>query len=293
MHPDDRVVVDTAYSSSLREGKDTYQVEHRIVRKINGEIRIVQEKCEHIRDKAGKVIRSVGMIQDITDRKKAETELKETRDYLENLLNYSNAPVIVWDPQFTVTLFNHAFERLTGLSESQALGKHLEILFPDNKKKEAMTHIKRTLEGEYWETVEIPIKHIDGNVKIVLWNSANIYDLSGKEVVATIAQGHDITERKRIEQELQRAKVDWERTFNAVPDLIAILDDKHRIVRANQAMAEVLNSVPEKCIGLHCYACVHGTDNPPDFCPHSKTLRDGQEHVEEVHEDRLGGDFFS
>ena len=101
----------------------------------------------------------------------------------------------------------------------------------------------------------------------------------------------DISEHMKAEQELWKAKNDWERTFNSVPDLIAILDDKHRIVRANQAMAEALGSVPEKCVGLHCYRCVHGTNSPPDFCPHSKTLKDGQEHVEEVHEDHLGGDF--
>jgi PAS domain-containing protein len=36
---------------------------------------------------------------------------------------------------------------------------------------------------------------------------------------------------------------------------------------------------------------VHGTSLPPEFCPHAKTLQDGKEHVAEVHEDRLGGDF--
>ena len=203
MHPDDRAAVDAAYSGSLRDGRDAYEIVHRIVRKSTGEIRIVQEKCEHIRDKSGRIIRSVGMAQDITEHKKAENELRETRDYLENLLNYANAPVIVWDPQFRITLFNHAFERLTGLSANEVIEKPLEILFPEDKKEEAMAHIKRTLEGEYWETVEIPILDVDGNVKTVLWNSANIYDPNGKAIVATIAQGHDITVRKQMEKKLE------------------------------------------------------------------------------------------
>ena len=231
------------------------------------------------------------LIEDAYQRKKADEEIQETREYLENLLNYANAPIIVWDQDFRITLFNHAFERLTGLNINDVLEKRLEILFPEDKKKEAMAHIKRTLEGEYWETVEIPIVDVNGTVKTVLWNSANIYDPSGKTVVATIAQGHDITERKQVEQALQRAKVDWERTFNSVPDLIAILDNKHKIVRANKAMAQALGTTPEKCIGLNCYKYVHGKDNPPEFCPHSKALRDGQEHTAEVHEDDIGGDF--
>ena len=50
VHPDDREAVDSAYSGSLAEGRDNYEIEHRIVRKSTGEIRIVYEKCEHVRD---------------------------------------------------------------------------------------------------------------------------------------------------------------------------------------------------------------------------------------------------
>jgi signal transduction histidine kinase len=48
--------------------------------------------------------------------------------------------------------------------------------------------------------VEIPIRHKDGTVRILLWNSANIYDPEGERIIATIAQGQDITERKKAEQ---------------------------------------------------------------------------------------------
>ncbi len=244
-----------------------------------------------IKGKDGKTMGVVLVFRDIAERKKAEKDLKETRNYLENLLNYANAPIIVWDPQFRITLFNHAFERLTGLVSNEVLGKSLEILFPPDRKQEAMAHIERAVKGEYWETVEIPILDTGNNVKTVLWNSANIHDPQGSQVIATIAQGHDITERKQVEQALHRAKADWERTFDSVPDLIAILDDKHRIVRVNQAMAQTLAATPEKCIGLNCYKCVHGTDAPPPICPHSKAMKDGQEHTAEVHEETLGGDF--
>jgi PAS domain S-box-containing protein len=101
----------------------------------------------------------------------------------------------------------------------------------------------------------------------------------------------DITERKQAEQAMLRAKQEWERTFDAVPDLIAILDDRHRILRANRAMAQRLGLTPAQCVGMLCHKAVHGLDYPPDFCPHTLTLADGREHVAEVHEDSLGGDF--
>lgn len=85
---------------------------------------------------------------------------------------------------------------------------------------------------------------------------------------------------------------DWELTFDAVPDAIAIIDNEHKIVRVNRAMAERLGQSPEAYIGRSCYACIHGLESPPAFCPHSRLLKDGGEQREEVHEVRLGeGDF--
>jgi PAS domain S-box-containing protein len=75
VHPDDRGAVDAAYSGSVRKGRDAYEIVHRVVRKSTGEIRIVHEKCEHVRDATGKVVRSMGMVHDITERKRAEEQI--------------------------------------------------------------------------------------------------------------------------------------------------------------------------------------------------------------------------
>ena len=101
----------------------------------------------------------------------------------------------------------------------------------------------------------------------------------------------DITERKRMEEELLRAKQEWERTFDSVPDLVAILDPEHRVIRANRQMARRLGLEPEGCVGLRCHECVHNLPAAPEICPHKLTVRDGQEHIAEVYEQRLGGHF--
>ncbi len=98
-------------------------------------------------------------------------------------------------------------------------------------------------------------------------------------------------ERKQSEEKVLRAKQEWERTFDAVPDLIAILDHNHRIVRINKAMAERLDLTPEKAIGLTCYEHIHGTKEPLPFCPFKEMLTDGREHTAEIHVDILGGNF--
>lgn len=86
VHPEDRSAVDEAYSSSLREGKDTYEIEHRIVRKSTGEIRYVHEKCGHTRDGSGRIVLSTGMVHDVTERKKAEEVLRRDKATLEKLV---------------------------------------------------------------------------------------------------------------------------------------------------------------------------------------------------------------
>jgi len=140
---------------------------------------------------------------DITERRRAEQALRETHDYLDNLLTYANAPIIVWDPDFRITRFNAAFERLTGRKADDVCGKSLDLLFPQDRKEEALEHIRRAVAGERWEVVDIPIQHVDRSVRTVLWNSATLYAADGTTVVATIAQGQDITTLKQAQQALQ------------------------------------------------------------------------------------------
>ncbi len=83
----------------------------------------------------------------------------------------------------------------------------------------------------------------------------------------------------------------WKYVFDALPDLIAILDTDHRVVKINKAMANRLGVSSDAGIGLHCYEVVHHTDSPILECPHSKLLQDGLEHTQEVQEDNLGGYF--
>ena len=165
---------------------------------VNGftpaEVRLLEEL-------AGDLEFGVTALRTKEEREMAEEELRETRDYLDNLFNYANAPIIVWDRDLKITRFNHAFERLTGRSAGDVIGKKVDILIPPDKKDEALQQIYRTTtKGERWEVVEIPVQHVDGSVRILLWNSATLFDADGETPVATIAQGQDITERKKVEQ---------------------------------------------------------------------------------------------
>ncbi len=74
-----------------------------------------------IRDTHGTIVAAGEVAYDVTKQVLAEETLRETKEYLDNLITFANAPIIVWDPEFRLTRFNQAFEHLTG---RKATGSH-------------------------------------------------------------------------------------------------------------------------------------------------------------------------
>lgn len=138
----------------------------------------------------------------IEERKAAEEELRETLSYLENLFNCANAPIIVWDPEFRITLFNDAFEHLIGTGAVELLDAPLGSIFPEDVRDWAVADICRMTEGA---SIELPLLRADKTVRTVLWSSATIYAADETTAVATIAHGQDVTECRRVEKEAQKS----------------------------------------------------------------------------------------
>jgi len=183
--------------------------------------------------------------EEVDERKRTEEDLRETRNYLENLINYANAPVIVWDPELRITRFNHAFERLTGKSADDVLGKPVDILFPEEGMDKAMAFIRQTLAEKRWESVEIPVERIDGEVRTIFWNSATLFEADGTKVFSVIAQGQDITENKKAEEALKGVN----------RALSALSKCNEALVRATNE-SDLLNDVCRIVVGIGGYRLV-------------------------------------
>ncbi|MCA1959960.1 MAG: PAS domain S-box protein [Desulfomonile sp.] len=93
-------------------------------------------------------------------------------------------------------------------------------------------------------------------------------------------------------ERLRSSREEWERTFDAVPDLLMILDRNHQIVMVNKATADALGVSKEQAVGRRCFECFHSTDGPWHVCPHSRLIADGTEHREELELPNFGGTFF-
>ena len=106
---------------------------------------------------------------------------------------------------------------------------------------------------------------------------------------------HDMTILSRIHKtddiHLNQVYDMWEKTFDAMTDLIAIFDADHSIVRVNKAMADRLGLPAAELIGKKCYEYCHGTSCPIADCPHDVMLKDGLTHSAELYEEKFNGWF--
>jgi PAS domain S-box-containing protein len=169
----------------------------------NGDVNYFEGSYVPVRNSQGIVNGLIGYFRNITGQVRVQNELSQTKNYLEKLINYANAPIIVWNQDQEIIRFNRAFEHLTGFSADEVLGRNIDFLFPEKTVEISKEKIKHTLKGDFWESIEIPILCKDGETKIILWNSANIYESDNKTLVSTIAQGNDITSRKMAENALE------------------------------------------------------------------------------------------
>jgi len=90
---------------------------------------------------------------------------------------------------------------------------------------------------------------------------------------------------------LRGALRDWEKTFDSVGDPIFLLDKENRFLRINRSAEKLLKLPVEKVLGQVCYKLVHGTQCPPDDCPHQKSLETGEPASAEAEEPFLDGSF--
>ena len=207
---------------------------------------------------AGKVAAELGYAlersEDALTRRNAELnaanrELRGVSQYLRNLFQYASAPIIVWETDYRIRQFNHAAEILTGRTAESVIGKPLETILPEESREKTMELIRKASAGERWDAVEIPVCHISGATKIVLWNSAHIFSDDGRTIISTIALGQDITDRKEAEGQVELTASLLKAALESTTDGIIVANLKRKITMFNHQFSTMWGIPEDKIEG--------------------------------------------
>ncbi|MBI4813040.1 MAG: PAS domain-containing protein, partial [Methanobacterium sp.] len=186
------------------------------------------------------------------------------------IIDASPIPQFIINKDHKVIFWNKALEKYTGIMASEILGtdKHRTVLYHKERPLMADLLVDRDLVGiqEWYQDkcrkspyvenafeAEDFFPDVGENGTWLYFTAAEIRDGKG-DVIGVLETLEDITERKKAELKLRHSEDEWELTFDALPDPIAIIDVKHNIKKVNKAMAQGLHADSSNLVGVKCYS---------------------------------------
>lgn len=191
--PDDLPI---AIECMRRQAFESYDAVYRI-RDRRGEIRWVRSRSSPIRDAAGKTLRVTGIAEDITDLKAAEAELSR----LALIVESSDDAIIGKSLDGTIVSWNSGAERIYGYSAQEMLGRECNVLVPPQDWPTVVAQLKGVGRGERIETFEAIRVRKNGSPINISVTLSSVKDSAGN-IIGSSEIERDITERKRLEQEV-------------------------------------------------------------------------------------------
>lgn len=222
IHPDDRMWV----SQTCRQTKEAcHDAEYRL-NMADGRIKWVRQHCKNYLDATGRLLRTVGAVQDITASRRAEDNLRIAAVAFE-----TQEGIMITDAEANIIRVNHAFEAITGYSPEDVLRKNPRILSSGKHDKAFYEEMWRQLttagiwSGEIWD------KRKNGTIYPKWMAISEVKDPTGRvtEYVATFS---DITQRKQAEEEIRNLA--FYDGLTGLPNRRLLLDRCHLALAASQ-----------------------------------------------------------
>jgi len=206
VHPEDRAAVDAAFSDSIREDQDGFEYEFRIVRRTDGETRIVHTKSRNQRDASGRIVRSVGMVHDVTESRRAEALrlalAEQEKIKLGAAVAQASDSVIMFDLDGTIRYVNSAFDAMSRWPRGQAVGRSYFDLFPGHPSAGAIR--QAIAQGRAWHG-SLTRRISDGRPVDLEVTVSPAHDPAGT-VIGGLATETDVTQRNALQEQVRQSQ---------------------------------------------------------------------------------------
>jgi len=245
IHPDDRAGVAEARRAALAGGS-RFQVEHRIVRP-DGALRWVLQAAVVEWDDAGAPVRLLGIIQDITDRKRSEEEIRAAAAYNRSLIEASLNPMFTIGRDGAISDVNTATEQATGYERAELLGTRFSDYFTDTGLARAGYEL--AFAGGSVRDYPLELRHRDGHITSVMHNAAVYRDPSG-QVLGVFAAARDLTETERLQDALRASEVRLRVLFDNAPIGVGEVTLSGKLVRVNQYFCQFVGYTADEVLSM-------------------------------------------
>ncbi|HET9846579.1 MAG TPA: PAS domain S-box protein, partial [Nitrospira sp.] len=204
-HPDDRDRDQRGFVQLLRGEIDEYHVEKRYVRP-DGTVRWVIVAVRLLRDQEGHPLRTSAIIQDVTDRKRAEDALQSSEYRQRLFVQHAPAAIAMFDRDMRYLTVSSRWMEDYGLGNIDLIGRSHYDVFPEIPERWKELH-RRGLAGESLREEADRFERADGSVQRVKWQMHPWYTGAG-EVGGIVLFTEDVTARCLAEEALRRSEVE-------------------------------------------------------------------------------------
>ncbi|GGJ49000.1 PAS domain-containing sensor histidine kinase [Deinococcus roseus] len=219
-----------------------------------------------VRDEAQNIIGVGSLLQDITEKKEAERQLQESQLFVQRIAETTPALIVLRDVQHNRMVYSNRYlgemlgysaEEAQQMTEAQIMG----LLHPDELQEAHLQGQQRadlpdgeSLEGEY------RIRHKDGSWRWIYTRSTVFSRDALGQVSMVLSVNLDITERKRIEQELQESEQRFQLVADQAPVMIFMATPEQYCTFLNRSWLDFTGRTLEQDLGYGWAESIHPDD---------------------------------